>query len=530
MFRSAATSVLALTLGAAPVLADVTPAEVWENLQKTYAGYGYQVTGKAEDAGGTLTVTDAVFTATAENGGTTITIPRLTFQETGDAKVRIVIDSDVALESRFTVPAPSDADEDAPAEGTEPSTQPDPAQPETVEATMTGTLKAPGNETLVSGTPEDMLYEYSYPSLAFDIAMPADPAQGTTLPLSGTLSDVTGTQRSVTGDGTRTTFDVKASEATMQVAGTMPEGNDGPGSVNIQARMTGLSSTGSVKTPAEAVDPGADMAKALAAGFDLQTTLAFEAMNVSFDVAGKDENGQDQTGKGTVQNGATDVAIQMSAQGIGYKGNVADTRVEVTVSSLPFPVSYGADRTGFDLLIPVSKADAAQPFRFAYALEGLTFADGIWDLFDPNKQLSRDPASLAIDLSGDAMVTRDLFDPAMAEADAAAPTDAPFTPKTLTINKIALDAVGAKADISGALDFGDNPNEPVGTLNGTFEGVNGLMDKLVAMGLVPQEQMMGMRMMLAMFAKPDAGNPDRLTSEIEFREGGSIFANGQQVK
>lgn len=42
--------------------------------------------------------------------------------------------------------------------------------------------------------------------------------------------------------------------------------------------------------------------------------------------------------------------------------------------------------------------------------------------------------------------------------------------------------------------------------------------------------MMGMRMMLAMFAKPDEANPDRLTSEIEFREGGRIFANGQQVK
>ena len=55
-------------------------------------------------------------------------------------------------------------------------------------------------------------------------------------------------------------------------------------------------------------------------------------------------------------------------------------------------------------------------------------------------------------------------------------------------------------------------------------------DKLVAMGLVPQEQMMGMRMMMAMFAKPAEGNPDQLNSEIEFREGGQIFANGQQVK
>ena len=36
-------------------------------------------------------------------------------------------------------------------------------------------------------------------------------------------------------------------------------------------------------------------------------------------------------------------------------------------------------------------------------------------------------------------------------------------------------------------------------------------------------------MMLAMFTKAGEG-PDTATMDIEFREGGSIFANGQQVK
>jgi len=59
--------------------------------------------------------------------------------------------------------------------------------------------------------------------------------------------------------------------------------------------------------------------------------------------------------------------------------------------------------------------------------------------------------------------------------------------------------------------------------------VNGLIDKLAAAGLVPQEQVQGFRMMLAMFAKP-ADGADSLVSEIEFREGGQVFANGQQIK
>lgn len=536
MSRLTATSALALMIGAAPALADVTPAQVWENLQKSYTDFGYQVTGNAEDAGGTLTVRDAIITAGGDGGTTVITIPQLTFQETGDARVRMAIEGVMALESRFAVPAPDDSAADAPAPGTgtPPASETAPAGPETVEMTLKGTIKAPGNETLVSGTPDDMLYEYTYPTLAFDLAVPVDPASGATLPVTGALTDVTGTQRSAEGEGegARTTFDLEASEATMQVAGDLPESADTPGggTVNVQARLSGLKSAGTVKTPDGAVDLAADMAQALAAGLDVQTSLAFGAMNVSFDVAGKDHTGQDQTASGAVATAAADVAIALSGQGLGYRGSVADTRVEMTASTLPVPISYAADRTAFDLLIPVSKADAAQPFRFAYALEGLTFADGIWNLFDPTSQLPRDPASLTLDLSGDAMVTQDLFDPALAQPDAATPPEAPFTPQTLTINRIALDAVGAKADITGALEFGDNPNEPVGRLNGTFNGVNGLMDKLVAMGFVPEQQMMGVRMMLAMFAKPADGNPDQLTSEIEFREGGQIFANGQQVK
>ncbi|WP_207100792.1 DUF2125 domain-containing protein [Paracoccus shandongensis] len=523
MFRFAATSVLALGI-AAPALADVTPAQVWENLQDNYAGYGYQVTGQVEDAGGTLSVRDAVFSMKNEGGATTFTIPQLTFRETGDARVRMVIEGDMALDSTVAVPVPRD---DAAADGTETP----PTEPETVEMTTTGTIKVPGNETVVSGTPEDMLYEFSYPSVAFDMTVPADLETGATVPVTGTLADVTGTQRHAGANGAETSFDIKASEATMRIAADAPADADGTGGkVNVQARLTGLSSTGTARTPAERFDLGTQMAAALAAGLDFQGDFAFETLDADFDFAGKDEEGQDQTGQGKASLGAGNAALRMSGQGLGYKGEVADTRVEMTVSSLPFPLSYATERTSFDLLVPVSKAEAAQPFKFAYALEGLTFADGIWNLFDPEKQLPRDPASLTVDLSGDAVVAQDLFDPGLAQPDGPTAPDAPFTPRTLTVNKVALDAVGAKADITGALDFGDTPNEPVGKLNGTFQGVNGLMDKLVAMGLVPEDQMMGMRMMLAMFAKPDEANPDRLTSEIEFREGGQVFANGQQVK
>lgn len=538
MVRPLATSLLALTLGAGSALADVTPAQVWENLQKYSADYGYQVSGDVEDAGGTLTVTDAVFTMAGEAGTTSATIPQMTFQETGDARVRVVIEGDMAVDSRFTVPAPQpDAPADAPADAPDAGTDA-PAPAETVEMTMTGTIKLPDNEMVVSGTPEDMLYEYTYPTMAFDFTLPTEPGKDATIPVTGTVTDLTGSQRNVAADGgIDSTFDMKAAQAEMQIDALVPgegAGGAGSGSMDFHVAVTNLTGTGTAKTPGQSFDLGSQLAQALAAGLTFDTTLTYETLQGSFEVAGKDDSGQDQNAKGSFGSGASDIAVRMSDQGLGYKAASADAKAEMTVNTLPFPISYAVRQISAEMLLPVSKGDAAQPFKFAYVLDGLTFSDAIWNLFDPTSQLPRDPASLTVDLSGEAVLSQDLFDPALAQppadAGADAAPEAPFAPKSLTVNKVALDAVGAKADIAGTLEFGDNPNEPVGKLNGSFEGVNGLMDKLVTMGLVPQEQMMGLRMMLAMFAKPVDGQPDQLTSEIEFREGGSIFANGQQVK
>lgn len=55
------------------------------------------------------------------------------------------------------------------------------------------------------------------------------------------------------------------------------------------------------------------------------------------------------------------------------------------------------------------------------------------------------------------------------------------------------------------------------------------MDKLVAIGLLPAQQVTGARLMLGLFAVPGA-TPDTLSSKIEFNEAGQILANGQRIK
>ena len=55
-----------------------------------------------------------------------------------------------------------------------------------------------------------------------------------------------------------------------------------------------------------------------------------------------------------------------------------------------------------------------------------------------------------------------------------------------------------------------------------------IVDKLVAMGLIPEDQAMGARMMMGMFAVPSG--EDELTSKIEFKEDGGVYANGQRIQ
>ena len=51
----------------------------------------------------------------------------------------------------------------------------------------------------------------------------------------------------------------------------------------------------------------------------------------------------------------------------------------------------------------------------------------------------------------------------------------------------------------------DGMPRPEGALDLELTGGNTLLDTLVAMGLLPEEQAMGARMMLGLFARPGAG-------------------------
>jgi hypothetical protein len=95
--------------------------------------------------------------------------------------------------------------------------------------------------------------------------------------------------------------------------------------------------------------------------------------------------------------------------------------------------------------------------------------------------------------------------------------------------------VGAELSGNGALTFDNNDlttfngmPAPTGQINLKLLGANALIDNLIAMGLLPEDQAMGARMMMGMFARPGT-EPDSLTSTLEFKDGG-FFANGMRLQ
>ena len=75
----------------------------------------------------------------------------------------------------------------------------------------------------------------------------------------------------------------------------------------------------------------------------------------------------------------------------------------------------------------------------------------------------------------------------------------------------------------------DGMPAPTGAIDLQLVGGNGLLDKLIQMGLVPEDQAMGVRMMMGLFAVP-GDQPDSLKSKVEFTQDGQVLANGQRLK
>ena len=493
---------VALLGSASAVSADVTPAQVWEKYKSTFENVGYDITATEQKAGKDLNITDMTLVVEMSEpaGKVQVSGVDLSLRDNGDGTVTLSMPSVMTMD--IDVDMADDLDEDIKAEVN---------------------YNTSGLDIVVSGSADAMTYTFS--AAAMEMALGALEVGGEVAEIgeiSISMNNVSGTSVLEGTDLISGSRSFAADKLQYLVDVVDPDGSDER--FFLKGGLSGLVASGKGSVPTD-FDPE-NLTAALANGFAASGSIEYAAGASEASMQGGDE---DFTAQSSSSGGAISFAMDNSE--IQYGLMVKDVSTEATTADFPFPIQIGMSEVGFDLAIPVAESEEPQDFTFGVTLADFTFPDMIWGLFDPVGQLPRDPATLIVDLSGKVKMLANLMDTeAMAMVG-----DEPAEIHALNLNELKLSAAGAELTGDGAVTFDNTDTEtfdgiprPEGAVNLALIGGNALLDKLIAMGFVPEQEAMGVRMMVGMFSVPNG--PDDLKSTIEFTPEGQIMANGQRLK
>ncbi|WP_299297392.1 DUF2125 domain-containing protein [uncultured Tateyamaria sp.] len=498
---------LSLCLPATMALADLTADEVWADWQAYMASTGYVVSGSEARGNGSVTVTDlsmrSALGETPADGALEVSMGTIEFREQGDGTVAVVLPARNAYRMDLA--------------------------PETGEKiAMTLVYDQTDHNMVASGDPSEITYAYT----AQSARMTLDSLTVDGVAIGEDVARIAMTMTDVAYENRTSTDTLRNVAQSMAVAGLSYDLNfadpEGEGTVGLKGAMQGLAFEGAGTLPLQSETQ--DINAMLSDGFAFDGAFTTQSGNYDMSFSGPD-------GSGTVNNTSqgADLRASLGPDGLTYDVRQREVNTNMLMTEFPLPLSFSAAEVGTGITMPLQKSNEEQDFGLAITLSDFTMSDLIWGLFDPEGQLPRDPATIAVDLSGKAKVLFDFLDPAQAavlEETGALPGEL----NALTLNALTLDVAGAKLTGTGDFVFDngdlvtfDGMPRPEGTVNLSLVGGNGLLDKLVGMGLVPQDQAMGARMMMGLFAVPGAG-PDTLNSLIEVTPEGQVLANGQRIR
>lgn len=492
-------SVVGLLLSTTVLQAQITADEVWQNWQELSDSYGQTLTAQSEvRQGDTLVITGLSIEQQEDDVSVSGELDEVRFRDLGNGTVEVTMSPVYPLTITSTN---SDGDEVV----------------IDIEITQTNLRMIAG------GTPDSTSYDFT--SDAVSVAVTSVTEDGVAVPAKFVMAmDAMGGNYGVTrkaGDMMDMTTSLSTGQFTLQASADNLDDN-GTFELDLSVAQLAMRSAGTVG----AFLAMEELPQALAAGFaaDLGLTYGPAAyrMNVTdasgpTNISGKADGGR--------------FGFAMDKARLAYQGGARAVEVLISGAQVPFPeIAVRYAETVFDFLMPISKGPAPQDFRMGVTLRDLTVSDEIWSMFDPTASLPRDPATLVLDARGQVTLTADIMDEAAMNSG-----QPPGTIESLEIPTLQLKMVGAELTGNGALTFDntdmvsfDGVPAPTGTINLLLVGGNALLDKLVAMGVVPQEEAMGARMMMGMFARPGDG-PDTLTSTLEFKDKG-FSANGMRLK
>ena len=493
---SAGAIVAALAI-AAPASADLTAAEVWASWKALAERSGQTISGSETKSGDTLTVRDVTIAMEAPSGSASGAMGDIAFTENRDGSVSIRL----APEYPLVVSTTSEAGE-------------------RVEMKMT--LRQRDLSMTARGNAGAIAYDFAAPEASFALDQMLVDGEPMDMAMEMSARGISGGYTMAEGATGRIDGTLNATTARLDMNATNPE--DGS-RFKLGGEMTDMvvSSSSTVPAGMQTTDLGA----MLAAGFASTGKIAHGGTAYAMDMtqAGESTNVAATLGPGTLD-------FALADGGMLYDVRSTRGQIGISGSALPLPrIDLALDDSAFSFRMPMVRSAAPSDFGLLTRIAGLTISDGIWAMFDPSGQLPRDPATLVIDLSGKVRLLSDLTNPAVAQS-----SEAPAELHELNVKGLKLSLAGAELTGNGAFVF-DNSDKvtfdgmprPTGRIGLRLDGGNTLLDRLVAMGLVPADQAMGMRMMLGMFARP-TGEGDTLSSQIEVTPDGRVVANGQRLR
>ena len=481
---------------AAPSLADLTAEQVLADQLRQLELYGLtpKVTNQTR-SGDTITVDGLTASMDLPEGAMRVTIGGASFRENGDGTVEVTYPDTIPISFAGTAATGEDFE-------------------------MMMSLTQTNMRMTVSGIPEEINYDLKADNFGIEDLRFLAPEEAAEMDMTIAISaqGLSALSSFIGGGPVRSyTADMTLEGMTVAFSG-MPEGE---GEISVAFEMQDIAADyGGSVAPQNFTNSFAD---AIQAGNRTEGTVTHGAFTYS--VTGEGPDGTFDIAA-AVASGQFDVS--MNEAGLDYTTLANDMTLSVGGSFIPLPpLTFKMAESGMRFAMPVVPSENEQNFALRLNLGGLEVDQMLWAMIDPTGQIARDPANLLVDLDGDVVLTEDVFAPEFAEQMSGPPGQI----NTLNINEILLNLAGA--ELTGNGDFSFNNSGPVpmpsGVVNLMLTGGNGLIDKLVGMGLLPEEQAMGARMMMSMFARPGDG-PDTLVSTIEMNEDGSVLANGQRIR
>lgn len=501
--RLSGATALALLLCASSPAAALTPEEAWAAWQAISVDSGQTITASGSQRNGdTLVVSNIASTMTVPDGPVLNSlIPEVKFRDRGDGSVEITLPP--SYEIKLTAPA---EDRDG--------------------SSATLVVGQEALVTIASGTAEAPVLDFEGKSLSLT-AKDIKDAEGNPQDLNAvlTINAPKGKYSATPGDK-GTGYDAAFEAADMVV--TLKGKPDDQSNVDMQMTIAQPKVAGTGMQVGNELMQAGNLAAALQAGFLVDASYSTGAIAFKLDAT---EGGK----PGHVEGGltGTQAHVKLDATRMDYGLSTLGGQFTASGFDIPMPsVNGGFAELGYSFAVPVAKSDEPKDFSAAFRMVDLTMTEELWNMFDPGGALKRDPVTLILDLVGTGAWTVDILDPNV-ELDG---PDLPAKLFTLDLKQVLAKFAGAQVAAVGGLTF-DNDNlaayggfpAPEGKITVTLDGINALLDALVAIGVVSQDDLMGARMGLAMMAKPGAG-PDQLISEIEFREGGQLIVNGTQLQ